>query len=98
MSKDYEILWDEGPCDELTIHYAEWTYLQLHKLVNVEEQYDHIKLVPKMLVESQEFMTKCLKTIIKHFSKLHYSKCDEEFFNATGGNYKISDFFEFEKD
>ena len=51
-----------------------------------------------MLVESQEFMTKCLKTIIRHHKQLHYSQCDIEFAKATGGNYKISDFFEFERD
>ena len=51
-----------------------------------------------MLVESQEFMTKCLKTIIRHHKILHYNKCDQEFYKATGGNYRISDFFEFEKD
>lgn len=43
-------------------------------------------------------MTKCLKTIIRKLGHLHWSKCDEEFFKATGGNYRISDFFEFEKD
>ena len=29
---------------------------------------------------------------------MHYSKCDDEFLKATGGNYRISDFFEFQKD
>lgn len=51
-----------------------------------------------MLVESQEFMTKCLKTIIRHHGHLHFSKCDDEFLKATGNNYRISDFFEFEND
>lgn len=98
MSKDFEILWDEGPCDTLEISYAEWTFLQLHQLVDIEKYYDHIRLVPKMLVESQEFMTKCLKTIVQHHGSLHFSKCDDEFLKATGNNYRISDFFEFEKD
>ena len=52
MSKDYEILWDDGFCDSLEINYAEWTYLQLNQLVDIENYYEHIKLVPKMLVES----------------------------------------------
>ena len=51
-----------------------------------------------MLVESQEFMTKCLRTIISNKGKLHFRECDDEFLKATGGNYRISDFFEFEKD
>lgn len=98
MSKDFEIQWEEGPIDRIHIHYAEWTFLQLHQLVNVEKYYEHIKLVPKMLVESQEFMTKCLKTIIREKGSLHYGDCDDEFLAATGGNYRISDFFEFERD
>ena len=65
MSNDYEILWQDGPCDSIEINYVEWTYLQFHKLVDVENNYEHIKLVPKILVESQEFMTKCLKTIVR---------------------------------
>ncbi len=43
-------------------------------------------------------MTKCLKTIIRHHQILHYSQCDNEFLKATGNNYRISDFFEFEND
>ena len=43
-------------------------------------------------------MTKCLKTIIREKGQLHFADCDEEFRKATGGNYSISDFFEFEKD
>ena len=98
MSKDYEILWDNGPCDSICIHYAEWPYLQYNQLVDVETHYEHIKLVPKQLVESPDFITKCLETIIRKNGRLHYTKCDEEFLIATGNNFKISDFFDFEED
>ena len=96
MILDHEYLWNDGPLDKIVINYAEWTHLQLNKLIDIENNYNHIKLVPRMLVESSEFMTKCLKCIIKNHKMLHYSKCDEEFLKATGGNYRISDFFEFD--
>ena len=42
---------------------------------------------------SSDFVTKVLWTVIKYNQRLHHSKCDDEFFKATG--HKISDFFEF---
>ena len=74
MILDHEYLWNDGPLDKIVINYAEWTHLQLNKLIDIENNYNHIKLVPRMLVESSEFMTKCLKCIIKNHKMLHYSK------------------------
>jgi len=47
-------------------------------------------------MESSEFVTKVLWTVINHHSKLHFSEVTEKFKLATGHN--ISDYFEFDKD
>ena len=60
--------------------------------------YNHIKLAPKVLIESTEFMMKCLKTITKHCGGIHWSKLEFEFQKATKGVFQISDFFEYNKD
>ena len=46
-------------------------------------------------MNSPDFVTKVLHTVIKYNHKLHHSKCDDEFFKATG--HRISDFFEFKE-
>ena len=43
--KDYEILWARGPCDSITIFYVDWLYLCQNKLVNIELNYEHIRLI-----------------------------------------------------
>lgn len=49
-------------------------------------------------VGTQDFMTECIKTIVKEHKKIHWKDCDSKFFEATGGNHKISDYFEFKGD
>ena len=44
---------------------------------------------------SSDFVTKVLWTVIKYNKNLHHTKCDDEFFKATG--HRISDFFEFKE-
>ena len=44
-------------------------------------------------MSSSDFVTKVIWTVIKYNSRLHHSKCDDEFFKATG--HRISDYFEF---
>lgn len=44
---------------------------------------------------SSDFVTKVLWTVVKHYARLHHSKCDDEFYKATG--HRISDFFEFKE-
>ena len=46
-------------------------------------------------MSSPDFVTKVLWTVIKYNHKLHHSKCEDEFYRATG--HKISDFFEFKE-
>ena len=46
-------------------------------------------------MNSPDFVTKVLWTVINYNHKLHHSKCDDEFYKATG--YRISDYFEFKE-
>ena len=40
-------------------------------------------------------MTQCLETIVSKHGRVHWKECDQKFHEATGGNHKISDVFEF---
>ena len=46
-------------------------------------------------MSSLDFVTKVLWAVISYNRKLHHSKCDDEFFKATG--HKLSDYFEFKE-
>ena len=89
---------EEGPVDSVIIYFKTWSYLQLNKMVDVEANYDHIRLATVTLLESTEFLTKCIKTIIVNkfgSNGLNYDQLENEFQKATGDNFKISDFFTF---
>jgi hypothetical protein len=60
------------------------------------KKYDHLKLIPKSLMSSNDFITKVLWTIIKELGKVHFSEINKEFERATGN--LISDYFEFKDD
>lgn len=65
-------------------------------MVNVAK-FDDLRLIPKSLMSSSDFLAKAIWTMLKKFDKLHYSKIQTEFIRATG--FKIDDFFDFkEKD
>ena len=81
--------------DSITIHYADWSYLQLMNFVDLK-YYDHLKLVPRSLMSSSEFITKVLWTILRDIGKTHFSQINREFEKATGN--LISDYFEFKDD
>lgn len=55
--------------------------------------YDHLKLVPRTLMNSNDFITKVLWTIVRELGKVHFSQLNKEFEKATGN--LISDYFEF---
>ena len=60
-------------------------------------KYDDLKLIPKSLMSSSDFLAKAIWTMLKNVGKLHYSKIQGEFFRTTG--FQIEDFFDFgEKD
>ena len=46
-------------------------------------------------MNSPDFVTKVLHTVVKYNHRLHHTKCDDEFYKATG--HRISDFFEFKE-
>lgn len=95
---DFKILLEEGPVDSVIIYFKSWSYLQLNKMVDVEANYKHIRLATVTLLESTEFLTKCIRTIIVQKFEgngLHYDFLENEFQKATGDNFKISDFFTF---
>jgi len=81
--------------DSITVHYADWSYLQLMNFVDLK-YYDHLKLVPRSLMSSSEFITKVLWTILREIGKTHFSQINREFEKATGN--LISDYFEFKDD
>ena len=56
-------------------------------------KYDHLKLVPRSLMSSNDFITKVLWTIVRELGKVHFSQINREFEKATGN--LISDYFEF---
>ena len=60
------------------------------------KNYDHLKLVPRSLMSSSEFITKVLWTILKELGRTHFSQMNREFERATGN--LISDYFEFKDD
>jgi hypothetical protein len=49
------------------------------------------------MIENEEFIGKCLKTIIRQKNSIHWSSCEKEFYEATGRQHKISDTYEFEE-
>jgi hypothetical protein len=71
MIIDYKVDY-EHLVDSITIHYADWSYLQLMHFVDLKK-YDHLKLVPRSLMTSSEFITKVLWTILADIGKIHYS-------------------------
>ena len=60
------------------------------------KNYNHLKLIPKALMSSNEFVSKVLWTVLKEVGKIHYTMINAEFYKATG--FKISDYFEFRED
>lgn len=60
------------------------------------KNYEHLKLVPRSLMNSQEFIYKTIWTVVRQNQHLHYSKVEDEFFKATG--FRISDFFDYKKE
>ena len=94
MIIDYRVDY-EKVVDTITIFYADWSYLQLMKFVDIKK-YDHLKLVPRTLMSSNDFITKVLWTIVKELGKVHFSQINREFEKATGN--LISDYFEFKDD
>jgi len=81
--------------DSCEVNYASFAALQLQRLVDIKK-YEHVRLIPQSLMNSADFVTKVLWTVINHKGRLHFSKANEEFYKATG--FKISDFFEFKDD
>ncbi len=71
MIIDYRVDYDKL-VDSITIFYADWSYLQLMKLVDLKK-YDHMKLVPRTLMSSNDFITKVLWTIVRELGKVHFS-------------------------
>ena len=94
MLVDYRVDY-ERVVDSITIHYADWSYLQLMNIVDIRK-YEHLKLVPRSLMSSNDFITKVLWTIVRELKKVHYSDVNKEFEKATGN--LISDYFEFKED
>ena len=68
---DYKIDYQQV-IDSITIHYADWSFLQLMNMVDIRN-YDHLKLVPQSLMSSIEFITKVLWTIVRELGKIHFS-------------------------
>lgn len=56
---------------------------------------DDLKLIPKSLMQSQDFLAKALWTLVKHCGSLHYKVVTKEFTKFSG--YRIEDFFEFDE-
>lgn len=81
--------------DTITINYADWSYLQLMQIVDIRK-YEHLKLVPRALMSSNDFITKVLWTIVREQERVHYTQVNKEFEKATGN--LISDYFEFQED
>lgn len=71
MIIDYKVDY-EHLVDSITIYYADWSYLQLMNFVDLKN-YDHLKLVPRSLMNSSEFITKVLWTILRELGKTHFS-------------------------
>lgn len=91
MIMDYRVLYDHL-IDTCEIYYSNWAYLQYNQLVDVKN-YEHLRLTPQSLMSSSDFVTKVIWTVIRYNTRLHHSKCDDEFHKATG--HRISDYFEF---
>ena len=70
MQVDYRIDYDKR-VDVIVVNYAEWSYLQLMRMVDIK-CYDHLKLIPKSLMSSNEFVSKVVWTILNTQKKLHY--------------------------
>ena len=81
--------------DTCEVRYASWAHLQSNEMVS-SKKFDHLKLIPKGLMESLEFVTKVLWTIIDHHSSIHFSKLVTEFLRTTGFN--LADHFDFSED
>ena len=43
-------------------------------------------------------MTECLKTIVSEHKRIHWKDCDSKLYEASGGNHKISDHYDFPND
>lgn len=94
MIIDYRV--DYSQCvDKVVLHYADWSYLQLMQLVDLKN-YDHLKLVPKSLMSSNDFITKVLWTVVREIGSVHFSELNAEFQRATGT--LLSDHFDFKDD
>ena len=97
MVEDFKLLYDQGPIDSIEIKYSQWAALKCQNLVDLKE-YSHLRLLTQDQIGSQDFMTQCLETIVSKHRKVHWKECDDKFHEATGGNHKISDVFEFFED
>eukprot|EP00347_Sterkiella_histriomuscorum_P023151 403335754 len=91
MIVDYKVNYDQL-VDSIVINYADWSYLQMMNYVSVYN-YDNLKMIPKSLMNSHDFIYKVLFTIIKNEQKMHYKHVNSEFYRVTG--FKISDYFDF---
>lgn len=91
---DYKVDYST-PVDTIVIHYADWSYLQLMQMVDIRN-YEHLKLVPRSLLSSNDFVTKVLWTIVRESGQIHYSELNKEFARATGS--LLSDHFDFKED
>lgn len=62
----------DGPIDEITIYYADLSSLRLFGVVSLDN-YEHLKLIPKLNFQDVHIVINVFKTILKHVNEFHIS-------------------------